>query len=161
MSLAHLVTRGIELKAKIEADKAELKAIEEALEAAALADPSKHVPLEDDDREGRQVLMPGASGETVPVVLESDMIVGTFAEGTAVHAEMMSAFGDRFSMFFRRKTVFENTVRGGKEFRARAREALADEAPRAIHAATAKDKHGIPKSRTLVAWDRATKPSAS
>ena len=72
------IERGAFLTARIKADKAELKEIEKRLEAAGLNAP--HVPLKDKDREGKQAILRGG-GNSVPVIFESDLLIGSFPAG--------------------------------------------------------------------------------
>ena len=150
MSIQADVDRGIQIKIDIEALQTELKLIEKRLEAAGLK--GEQIPLEDATREGRQWLARG-SGAIIPVVFTADSIVSGFPDDSATHMQLRDMLGAKINEFFKRS--WSNRFRDGQSFRAHARELLADRAPGLITACLARDKDGVPKSKTVVAWSEA------
>lgn len=151
------VDRGLDIIRAIEALKEELKGIEARLEAAALDAASEGLTesLVDEEREGRRYLAQGTIAK-LPVILESDQISGEFAEDSEKHTLIKSLCGDRITHLYKRIVKFERRPKDGKAFRATAAEYWSpDEAAQIISAAISRDKYGIPKSRTVVAWDQA------
>lgn len=147
------VDRGILLVAELDAIKEELKQIERRLTEAALEGPT--VPLEDDAREGRQYLAAG-SRALLPVIIESDQIVASFAPASEIADNIRGLCGPRLGHLYRSVTKFERVPKDGKAFRATAFEHWpADEAARIISVAIARDKNGIPRSRIVIPWERA------
>ena len=149
------VDRGLEIVARIESDKAELKAINARLENAALH--GDQVELNDAEREGRQFIACG-SDLAVPVVLTADLIQQTFADKSPAHARIEAAAGDKIGLFYRAKTTWEALPPDGKAFRREAAALLGEAAPAFITACLARDKTGTPKSAVKVEWDRKAKP---
>jgi len=153
-SLTATVDRGLAIVAEIETLNKELKQIEANLEATALS--SETVPLEDDAREGRQFLARGTTA-TVPVVIESDQIAGEFQEESQRHEMLLALCGDRLSHLYKRTVTYKRAPKDGKAFRLAAMEHWpAPMAACIIDTAISRDKHGIAKSRVIIAWDRAT-----
>jgi hypothetical protein len=73
------IERGLELRATIKSAQAELKTIEKRLEQAGLE--GDQIPLQEQDREGRQFLARSPKlGLVVPVVFESDQIIASETE---------------------------------------------------------------------------------
>jgi len=153
-----LIDRGLAVRAQIKQLSDELKSINDQLEEIALA--GEQIPLEEPDRPGKQYLAHG-TGIIVPVVFEADQLMGSLpVEGDLVDAirDTIPAGGaenrDLFHRFFRPKLerAFDDSLR----FR---REAFSQFGPEAgakfIHACIARNKEGIPRSRTVIAWDRA------
>lgn len=152
------VDRGIAIKAQLAELGEELKQITKRLEQAGLE--GEQIPLQDPNREGRQYLATG-SGVTVPVIFEADQLLGSVKEGSAEHQTLLSLIGDdHFAALWREKHVHERAARDGAAYRKDVR-ALFDArtAESIITASLALDKNGIPKSRTVIDWDRA-KPAA-
>lgn len=148
------VERGLELRETIKSAQAELKTIEKRLEAAGLE--GEQVPLQDADREGRQFLARSPKlGLIVPVIFESDQIVASFAPHTDIHASLTAIANGHLPEFFRETRKYERIQKDGQNFRKAACQILAERAPAFISAALQRDKSGIPKSRTLIAWDNA------
>lgn len=152
------IERGIELRKNIKSAQNELKAIEKRLEQAGLE--GEHIPLQEEDREGRQFLARSPKlGLIVPVVFESDQIIASVSPGTEIHANLTRIADLRFPEFFKASDKLDRIPKDGQSFRKLAREMLAEDAPSFISAALQRDKAGIPKSRTIIAWDNA-KPIA-
>lgn len=151
------IARGIAIKSEMARLKIELDAIENRLEQAGLA--GEQVPLNDADREGKQYL---AEGEKVivPVRFESDLIAGSFPPDSEMHKAVVSALGeehkDKIGHFFKDTRTFERVPKDGQAFRKIARELLDGITfAKLINASTQRSKAGIPKSKTVVAWDDA------
>lgn len=146
------IERGLELRSKIKAAQTELKAIEKRLEQAGLE--GEQIPLQEEDREGRQFLARSPKlGVVVPVVFESDQIMASFADGTIIHRQVETAAGGEMSRFFAIPGKYERVPKDGQEFRRLARAVLGSAASRFVHVCLSRDKAGIPKSRTIIAWD--------
>ena len=150
------VDRGLAIRAQMEALKAELEDIETTLESAALA--GEQIPLEERDREGRQFIAHGTE-MLVPVVLESDMIMGSFQEGGQAHSNILFALelhGDVFPQLWKPVSKFEMFAKDGQNYRKKLRELLPPTtAANVLAASLARDGKGIPKSRVIVDWKRA------
>lgn len=151
------IARGKEIVEEIKRLETELKAIESRLEQAGLT--GDQVPLQDKDREGKQFL---ARGEKiiVPVRFESDLIAGSFDPESVMHKAVLVALGeqhkDKLSLFFKDKRTFARVPKDGQAFRKIARKNLdPDTVAKLIHAVTQRDKEGIAKSKTVIAWDDA------
>ncbi len=147
------IARGIFLKARMEKDKAELKAIESRLEAAGLRGP--HVPLEDKDREGKQAILTSPT-HRLPVRLESDSLVGGFDFGSDTEKEISAIIStDQFNALFKRVEKYERKEKDGHDFRKKAKKAIPDQTAylKLIKALRATDSDGIAKSKTVIAWD--------
>ena len=152
MSVRADVDRGLEIVAEIEKLEVELKAIDERLKTAALN--GEQVELKDAAREGRQYRAAG-SEQIVPVIITSDMLVGSFAAGSDTHEKIRLAAGHGktdVDDFFKRVVKYENRFDSGKKFRARADELLTKDAPAFITACLSRDKDGIPKTAIKVMW---------
>lgn len=137
--------------------KAELEMIEARLEQAGLA--GHQVPLQDADREGKQFLAMG-SEKILPVRFESDLIAASFQPDSLMHKAVISALGDehaaKLPLFFKDTRVFERVPKDGQQFRKIARKNLDPDCfARLISASTMRGKDGIPKSKTVIAWDDA------
>jgi hypothetical protein len=153
------VARGLEIR-QLQTDlKAELKAIETRLEQAGLA--GEQILLQDEDREGRQFLARSPqAGLAIPVVFESDQIVNSFAEGTPLHAKLQEFFQKHpgpmgMDAFYGRHVIYERRPADGQAVRRLAREFLGTAAPEFVSRIIRRNKHGIPISRTVIAWDHA------
>lgn len=151
------IARGKQIVEEIKALEAELKAIEARLEQAGLN--GDQVPLQDKDREGKQFL---ARGErlVVPVRFESDLIAGSFDPESVMHKAVIAALGEehaaKLPLFFKDKRSFCRVPKDGQAFRKLARKQLdADTMAKLISAVTQRDKSGIAKSKTVIAWDDA------
>lgn len=157
------ISRGEFLKNRIENDKAELKLIEKRLETAGLAGP--HVPLNDATREGKQRLLEG-EGKILPVRFESDVLIGSFGHGTALHENLQllcdtdgknTAESPLFAQLFKEVHNYEKRQEDGHKFRELVRKSVADE--KTFHAIVdllkSRDKKtGIVKSKTVIAWNK-------
>jgi hypothetical protein len=146
------VERGIEIKRQLVVLTAELKAIEDRLEQAGLN--GQQVPLQDKDREGRQFLARGRK-LVIPVVFESDQIIGSFQPGSDLHTQIAELAGKHLAKFFKDTRVFKRVQKEGNDFRKEARKIFGTDAPAFIAACLQRDKESIPKSRTVIAWDNA------
>jgi hypothetical protein len=151
------IARGTIIKAEIARLEIELKAIEARLESAGLQ--GEQIPLQDKDREGKQYLARGTD-KIIPIRFESDLIAGSFQPDSLMHKAVISALGeknaDKLPQFFKDTRTFERVPKDGQKFRQLAREILeADCFAALISAATQRSKAGIPKSKTVIAWDDA------
>ena len=152
-SVKSLVDRGLLVKAKISTLREELEEIEAKLEAIALA--GEQVPLEDEERDGRQFIATG-SESSVPVVITADLLVQSFQADSREHLRIKDAAGEKLSEFYVPRTTYYVKDKDGKTFRRVAASILGDAAPAFITACTARDKNGTPKNKIVVEWDRAT-----
>lgn len=147
------VARGLIIRAEISRLKIELDAIEERLEAAGLS--GFQIPLQDKEREGKQYLASGRE-MIVPVRFESDQIVRSFAPDSPMHLAIVEIAGGHLAKFFKDVRKFERVPKDGNEFRKLARKLLPPDAfAKLIHACIARDKTGMPKSKTIIGWDDA------
>ncbi len=152
------IERGIELRATIKSAQAELKNIEKRLEQAGLE--GDQIPLQEQDREGRQFLARSPKlGLVVPVVFESDQIIASVTPDTETYRDLTREAGEHFPAFFRPTSALARVPKDGQTYRKHARELLGEFAPVFIQSSLQRDKSGIPKSRVLIAWDNA-KPIA-
>ena len=148
------IERGIELRSTIKSSQAELKAIEKRLEQAGLE--GEQMPLQEADREGRQFLARSPKlGLAVPVVFESDQIIASFVPDSDIHHVLNDLSIGQLDRFFSETRKFERLQKDGQIYRKTAREILGSTAPSFIAASLQRDKAGIPKSRTVIAWDNA------
>lgn len=148
------IERGLDLRATIKTAQAELKSIEKRLEQAGLE--GEQIPLQEADREGRQFLARSPKlGLIVPVVFESDQIVASFQPDTDIFDALSIISGVHFGKFWQPVTKLERVQKDGQTYRKTAREILGPVAPTFIAASLQRDKAGIPKSRTLIAWENA------
>lgn len=146
------IERGLELRSTIKTAQAELKAIEKRLEQAGLE--GEQIPLQEADREGRQFLARSPKlGVIVPVVFESDQIVASIQPDTAIFEALSIISGVHFQRFWQPVTKLERVQKDGQSYRKDAREILGPIAPSFIAASLQRDKTGIPKSRTVIAWE--------
>ena len=152
-SIASLVDRGLEIRGQMECLKDELTSIEAQLEEAGLA--GDQVDLQDPNREGKQFLAEG-SELIVPVIFTADLLVQSFTHQSAVHDRVKVAADDKLPAFYSMKTTWKMKAKSGKAFRVEAAEILGPKAPAFIAACRDVDKEGIPKSKVIVDWDRAT-----
>mgnify|MGYP005851966063 CR=1 FL=1 len=152
MTTKQAVDRGLELRREIASLEAEAKVCDEVLRAAALQ--GEQVELVDADREGRQFFARGSSA-VVPVVLTSDLIMQSFADGSPAHARLEAAAGDRLGKFYRAVTTWKLLARSGKALRMEAALELGDRAAEFVAAAVVRDKYGVPRSNIKVEWERA------
>jgi len=148
------IERGAFLTARIKADKAELKDIEKRLEAAGLNSP--HVPLKDKDREGKQALL-RSGNRCLPVVFESDILIGSFPAAGDIAGFIRSRITkEAFILLFKEVHNYERRIDDGQKFRLAARKAIEDETLclEILAVLKAKNKDGITKSKTVIAWDQ-------
>jgi hypothetical protein len=148
------VDRGLQIVGELKMLQEELDRIEARLEAAGLD--GEQVELNDPDREGRQFLARG-SEKIVPVVFTADLLVQSFQDNSDVHRRIVLAIpaGHYVRDFFRPVRVFKTLFDSGKQFRAKAAELFGESAPTFISACLQRDKESIPKSKVVIAWDRA------
>lgn len=146
------VDRGLAIVDQLDALKTELKLIESRLQQAALEGAT--IPLEDDEREGRQFLARG-SAATLPVIIESDQVVASFPPDSETCRDLVRLTLNRLPLLFREVRKFERVAKDGKAYRAALREHFGADAPAILAASLQRDKHGIPKSRIVIPWDRA------
>lgn len=150
------VDRLLEIKTRIAELTLELKTIEARLEQAGLD--GEQVPLVDADREGKQYLARG-SAKIIPIRFESDLIAGSFKPDSEMHKACIAALGadaDKLPEFFADTRTFERVPKDGLAFRKLARELLpAASFAALVAAATQRTKDGLPKSKTVIAWDEA------
>jgi len=142
----------LEQRAIIKKAQVILKAAEKRLEQAGLE--GKQIPLQEADREGRQFLARCPKlGVIVPVVFESDQIIASFQPDTEIHGILQDLSIGKLAKFFTDTRKFERIQKDGQLYRKTAREILGSTAPAFIAASLQRDKAGIPKSRTIIAWD--------
>jgi hypothetical protein len=148
------VDRLLIIKAQIAALIAEAKTIEARLETAGLQ--GEQIPLQDPEREGKQFLARGTS-KIIPIRFESDSLITTFRPDSDLHKTIASILLDKLDVFFKDTRVFERKHKDdANKFRILARTELApDTFASLIAACVAKNKDGIPKSKTVIAWDDA------
>lgn len=147
------ISRGLEIRAELARLALELDAIEKRLESAGLE--GHQIPLQDKEREGKQYLAMGQK-VFVPVRFESDQIVGSFAPDSIMHIAVQKIAGIHLVKFFKDVRKFERVPKDGNEFRKLARKLLSPAAfAELIQACTARDKTGMPKSKTIIGWDDA------
>jgi hypothetical protein len=146
------IARGIFIRNEIAKLKAELTAIEKRLEAAGLA--GDHIPLQDKEREGKQYLALGED-RIIPVRFESDQLISSFKPDSTLHKTIAAILGNKLSKFFKDTRVFQRVQKeDANKFRKLAREVLdPDDYAKLINACISRDKAGIAKSKTVVAWD--------
>lgn len=149
--IAHDIERGRELISEIDARKAELKEIEARLKLAAQDAP--HLPLECEEREGRQALL-RSEAHVLPVRFTADSLVATVDADSQLHQQLQDIAGDKLPLFYAASTKLARVPKDGVEFRRTARAHLLPEACAAlISASLQRDKSGIPRSSTVIAWD--------
>lgn len=157
--LPKLTDRIAEINKEISKLTDEKKRIEARLDAYALAHPEQHEPLKDEKREGRRMVFTGERF-TVPVVFSSDLIIGSFTDGSPKHKELLQILcgpdGEHeataeatLKRFFDPPAKWENRYENGVKFRAAVAEHLGSKrAAPFISACTQVDKHGVKKSTT-------------
>lgn len=160
--LQDLVTEGITITAQLSQLKARRDAIAERLRSYALAHPERHAPLKDEARGGRQVILTGSIGETLPVLLKDDQIASTFADAGKQHvtiAGRADQLGVALAPFYQPRTRWEMVPKDTVKFRALALSLLGeDRAPEFLSACLRRNKDGVPISDVSVEWDAATTP---
>jgi len=152
------VERGLQLRQQIKTLTVELKAVEKRLEQAGLE--GDQIPLQEEDREGRQFLARGGAA-VVPVVFESDQLIASFRLGSETETKLAAFARQRqadLDLFYEAETTYSRVPKDGLAFRRIAREQLGVYAPEFIGLCIQRDKTGAPKSRTVIAWDNAKHP---
>lgn len=151
------VSRGLVIRDQIKTWQAELKAIEKRLEQAGLE--GDQIPLQEPDREGRQFIARShQAGIAVPVIFESDQIVASFRDTSAMALDLIDFCDEkeiRLHEFYSPITSYTRVQKDGQEFRKTARQRLGTLAPEFISHCLQRDKDNIPRSRTIIAWDNA------
>lgn len=164
-----LTDRLVEIEREIKKLTAEKKGIEARLEAYALKQTEEHKPLKDESREGRKVTLSGARFR-LPVVFSSDLLIGSFQEGSPKHKELLGIIAadvaldakaapgqelEQFSpdsilrKFFSPPTKWESRFEDGVKFRAAVSYWLKPaHAAKFVAACRQVDKFDIPKSKT-------------
>jgi len=137
----------------------ELKEIEARL--IADGETGHQEPLQDANREGKQFLASGITG-ILPIRFESDLIAGSFSPEDEMHKAVIAAIGDaNLPKFFKDVRKFERIAKDGEAFRKAARQHLEPDAfASLVKAVTIRDKTGIAKSKTVVAW-KEIRPTAA
>ena len=150
------VATAIEQRSIIKTAQVILKACEKRLELAGLE--GDQIPLQEADREGRQYLARCPQlNLIVPVVFESDQVIASLQSGSDLHQHLVTISGDHFPLFFAASGKLDRVQKDGQEFRQKARAAFGLGAPEFVALCLQRDKAGIPKSRTIIAWDNARK----
>jgi hypothetical protein len=145
------IERGHEIKTEILKLQAELRQINARLQAAA--EKVEHLPLVNEDREGKQATLRSAS-RSLSVIFEADLLIASFKPDTEKHTELTALLGEMLPLFFKDTRVFERIQDDGQKFRRFARETLPpDTFAKLIKACLDIKKDGIPKSRVVVDWD--------
>lgn len=146
------IERGITLRESVKVAQAELKQIEKRLEQAGLS--GTQIPLQESDREGRQFLAKCESlNLVIPVIFESDQIMASVQPGTEVFRDLKDSAKGFFSKFWQPISKYDRLQKDGQAYRKAARETLGSDAPLFISKSLQRDKSGIPKSRTIIAWE--------
>lgn len=154
--IAQDIIRGRFLRSRIKQDQAELKAIESRLENAALI--ASHIPLEDQDREGKQAILTAPEG-SLPVRFESDSLVASLAADSQAVADLkfLLEYNDVFAKLFREKHIFERKEPDGHKFRKKLSALVQEETYHTcLNLLKARDKDGVVKSKTVIAWENFT-----
>jgi hypothetical protein len=152
--IAEDIARGEFLSIRIKCDKDELKQIENRLAAAGLNVP--HIPLKEQDREGKQAIL-HCGDRSLPVVYESDLLIASFPANGLIHTTLSGIVApDIFKALFKQVHQYERRQDDGQKFRVALRKAVADEPLRLdiLKVLKAVTKDGITKSKTVIAWDR-------
>ncbi len=149
--------RGDEIKSQIKQLTDELKKIEKNIERYALSVP--HEPLKMADRDGKQaVLCDGA--RILPVRFEADALVSFIDTGSPMDLRVREIITPlAHAALFRPVSGYERRTADGRRFRGLTRLSIDDEKTRLdlIDAIRSRDKDGIVKSRTVIAWDEMEK----
>lgn len=154
-TIAADVDRGLAIVAEQKRLKEELDALETRLIKDALERPDEHVPLADEQREGRQFIARGTD-VALPIVFTADKLVATFTEEGAIAKRIMDALPyPQFDRFYKKVVGYAMIPKDGQRFRVLAAELLGPEAPAFIKACRAVDKFGIPKSDEKIEWHAA------
>ncbi len=154
--IAKDIARGLFLRQRIKQDAAELKSIEARLESAALI--ASHVPLEEEDREGKQAILSAPEGD-LRVRFESDNLIGSFAADSQIAKDLqfLLEYDGNFAKLFREKHIFERKQDDGHKFRKKLKELVQEQTYHTVlNQLKAKDKDGIVKSKTVIAWGHFT-----
>jgi hypothetical protein len=154
--LAADVDRIIAIDRQLDSLTRERKALAQVIEAAALESPY-HEPLNEADREGRQVILRGTDC-AIPVIFESDLILGSFPEGGEAHLALQTAAGlhaDHLQKLWVATNKLERVAKDGQAYRRALREYFPPNTAAAVLAASLqRSKDGIPKSRTVIDTSR-------
>lgn len=151
--LPALEKRLAEISEEMNRLSAEEKQIKKRLELYALDHPELHTTLKDEKREGKKFILPRGR---VEVILQSDLIIGSFREGDKKHKELLALLCEVMSeeeaprvlrKFFDEPSKWENRYDNGVKFRQAVGEFLPPKiAPRFVSSCTQKDKSNVKKS---------------
>jgi hypothetical protein len=159
-----LTDRVAEINAEIGKLAAEKKGIEARLEAYALSRPELHESLKDEKREGRRVMLSGTR-HRLPVIFSSDLIIGSFRDGSEKHKELLALLCEEMSeseapkalkKFFSPPDKWENLFDNGVKFRAACGERLPKSiAAKFVTLCTQVSKDGVKKNTTSFDYKQA------
>ena len=147
------IARVVAINAQIAALETERKPLLAIIEQAGINGP--HVPLEDAEREGKQTIIQTPT-HTLRVRLESDNLVGGFEIGSELEKAVTELITkSQLDELFKVVKKYERKESDGHKFRMKAKKAITDQAVylKFIKALRSLDKDGIPKSKTVIAWD--------
>ena len=151
--LAIAIARAAEIRTKIEELKTELEPLEEIIAQAGINGP--HIPLEDPEREGKQAVLKTPT-HTLHVQIQSDNLVGGFdIDGDLEKTIRGLIIPVQFNALFKVVKKYERKESDGHKFRLKAKQVITDQAVylKVIRALRSLDKDGIPKSKTVIAWN--------
>jgi hypothetical protein len=151
--LSAAITRVVAINAQIATLEAERKPLLAIIEQAGINGP--HVPLEDAEREGKQTIIQTPT-HTLRVRLESDNLVGGFEIGSELEKSITELITkEQLNELFKVVNKYDRKESDGHKFRLKAKKAIKDQAVylKLIKALRSLDKDGIPKSKTVIAWD--------
>lgn len=151
--LAIAIARAAEIRTKIEELETELEPLEEIIAQAGVNGP--HIPLEDAEREGKQAILRTPT-HTLHVQIQSDNLVGGFDIGSEMEKTIRGLItSTQFDALFKVVKKHERKESDGHKFRMKAKKAIPDQSVylQVIKALRSLDKDGIPKSKTVIAWN--------
>jgi hypothetical protein len=151
--LSTAIARAAEIRAQITLLQIELKPLEKIIEQAGINGP--HVPLEDAEREGKQTII-RTDSHVLRVRLESDNLVTGFEMGSDLEKSISALLTTKeFNDLFKPVKRYDRKESDGHKFRLKAKKAIVNQDTylKLIRALRSLDKDGIPKSKTVVAWD--------
>lgn len=152
--LSAAITRVVAINAQIANLEAERKPLLKIIEAAGLNGP--HVPLEDADREGKQAILRTPT-HTLRVRIESDNLVTGFDLNSETEKTITDLITKpQFDALFKLVKKHERKESDAHKFRLKAKKAIPDQATylKLIRALRSLDSDGIPKNKTVIAWDK-------
>jgi hypothetical protein len=156
-----LVDRAAILEQEIEIRSSELKLIKSRLELYAMDQHAQ--PLQQEDREGRRVALPGRTHQA-KVVFSSDLLISGFRDKSETHQKLLAILEqdaavdvtaeDLLAKFYSAPSKWETRFDDGHKFRQAAAELLdRHTAPEFIAACRSVSKGGIPKNTTRVVFE--------